>query len=81
MVELTESSSHQNPGQIGWVMAQDATDEDRSVSVDVDSDNQKSIESRYARLSAALYDNLGIKLTASKIEQVMQERAASVDCD
>jgi len=81
IVEITESGSHTTPGQIGWVMAQDATHSARSVSVDVDSDDQASIDSRYSRLSAALYDRLGIRLTAAKIEEVMQERAPSVGTD
>lgn len=81
LVEITESSSHTAPGQIGWLMAQDASHSDRKVSIDVDSDSQDSIDTRYARLSAAIYDRLGIRLTAAKIEQVMQERAPSVGAD
>ena len=81
MIEITESSSHRSPGQIGWVMAQDAYHGDRKVTVDVDSDDQASIDSRYNRLSSALYERLGVRLTGAKIEEVMQERAASVGED
>lgn len=81
IVEITESSSHKSPGQIGWVMAQDATDSARNVTVEVDSDDQASVESRYSRLSAAIYARLGIKLTAARIEKLMQEEAPSVGED
>lgn len=81
IVEITESSSHKFPGKIGWVMAQNAGHADRSVSVDVDSDDQASIDSRYTRLSAAIHDKLGIRLTAARIERLMQEEAPSVGTD
>jgi hypothetical protein len=79
LINLTESSSHAHPGQVGWVMAQDAYHS--SVSVDVDSDDPQSIASRYARLSAAVFARMGVRLTAAKIEEVLQERAPTVGED